>query len=66
MELAGIQTSHRLAVLGGPDRKTIDRLLEGRGTKRDDVLHKLVQGLNEANRQARRTVSFTIRDIPRD
>jgi hypothetical protein len=66
MELAGHLTPHRLQQLGGPDSKTIRRLLDGHGTNRDDVLRKVVHGLNEANHQQGRRVTFALLDIPRD
>jgi hypothetical protein len=63
---AGNLTPNRLEDLGGPDGKTTKKLLQGMGSRRDDVFHKVVQGLNEANRRARRKVVLTIRDIPQD
>ena len=55
-----------LEALGGPDGKTTKRLLQGLGSSRDDVYHKLIESLNEANRRARRNVVLTIHDIPQD
>ena len=65
LRLAGNVTPNRLEDLGGPDGKTTKRLLQGHGS-RDDVLHKVVEGLNEANRRAQRKVVLTLRDIPQD
>jgi hypothetical protein len=61
----GSPTPHRLEALGGPDRKTIRKLLAGHGT-RDDVLEKLAQALTDAYRQNGRTILIRPDAIPRD
>lgn len=61
-----VGTARRLETLGGPEHHVIPRLLQGYGTDRDDVLHKLVQGLNEAHASNPAWRTLTIADIPRD
>jgi hypothetical protein len=66
MWLAGDITERGLEALGGPDHHTTTRLLEGYGTDRDEVLHKVLLGLNDANTRAGRNVRLTIYHIPQD
>ena len=64
MAQAGNLTKHRLHVLGGPDEKTIARLLDGQWSDRGDVLQKLVEALNVALRETHGR-PVTVDDIPR-
>ena len=60
-------TPSGLEQFNGPDGKTTQRLLDGHGTKRDDIKHKIVHALNEANRyRGRKSVPFTLTDMPDD
>jgi hypothetical protein len=66
MRLADVPTPHSLEQFNGPDGKTTRKLLDGYGTSRDDVLQKLVDALNEANRHIGRRVTLALDDVPRD
>ena len=67
MKRLGIRKTTQLEKLGGPEHRTIDRVLEGLGTNSEDVLQKVANALNTAYGQARQKVPpISLTDIPRN